>query len=445
MKKILLSILTLLAIGLGGNAQSWETIGTEGFTSGNIQYGCMDVYNGTPYIAYKDVANGSKCTVMRFNGTNWVFVGTQAFTPGIAREQSIAIDQQNGDVYVEYSDATVNKIVVAKFNDNNGVWEPLGQNGFASSPSEFYQQIKIDNGIPYLVYGGYQASLKQYTVGTPTGTWGAISAPVISPAQAWFTRMAVDGSDQYVIYSDMSELGKASVVKVNASSVSAVGGTLGFTAGGIGYTDITLDGSTPYISYQDSLVGREISVMKFNGTTWEYVGSQGISNGNVEDNRVLVHNSVPYISYFDESDGNIHVMKFNGTNWVSVGSAVANGQLQLSDMVINDDHVFIAYRDDSNLAGKMTVKKFDLNVPNSIGEIDIHNLSIYPNPVKSELFIEISDLKITRISILDYSGRLVKSINTIQNSIDVSDLNQGVYILKVYTQNSVSNTRFVKQ
>ena len=40
----------------GVNAQLWETVGTEGFTSGDVQYGCMDVYNGTPYIAYKDAS-----------------------------------------------------------------------------------------------------------------------------------------------------------------------------------------------------------------------------------------------------------------------------------------------------------------------------------------------------------------------------------------------------
>lgn len=446
MKKTILSILTVLAIGTVGHTQTWLTVGTEGFTSGDTQYGCMDVYNGTPYIAYKDVANGSKCTVMRYNGTDWVFVGQQAFTPGIAREQSIAIDQQNGDVYVEYSDATINSIIVSSFNDNTGIWEPLGQNGIASSPSEFYQQIKIDNGIPYLVYGGYQASLKQYTDGNPTGSWGAISAPVISPAQAWYTRMAVDGSDQYVVYSDMASLGKATVAKINATSVSAVGGTLGFTVGGVGYTDITMDNSTPYISYQDSINGRKITVMKFNGTTWEYVGNPGISGGNVYNTRILVHNSIPYIAYHDEGDGNIHVMKFDGTNWVSVGSAVANGQLQLNDMVINDDYVFIAYKDAGSLGGKMTVKKFYLNNSASVNVLDHDVLSIYPNPVQNELFIDSKGRQITEMNILDLSGKVIKSItNNNLKSIDVSELNQGVYLLEIQTESGISTTRFVKQ
>lgn len=443
MKKIILSIFTFFAISTVVNAQQWETIGSEGFTSGDTQYGCMDVYNGTPYIAYKDVANGSKCTVMRYNGTNWVFVGQQAFTPGIAREQSIAIDQQNGNVYIEYTDATINSIIVSSFNDNNGIWEPLGLNGVASSPGEFYQQIKIDNGIPYLVYGGYQASIKKFTSGSP-GSWAPISAPVISMAQAWFTRMAVGGSDQYVIYSDMASSGKASVAKINASSVSAVGGTLGFTSGGVGYTDIALDNSIPYISYQDSSVGRKISVMKFDGTSWVYVGNQGISSGNVENTRILTHNSIPYIAYFDESDGNIHIKKFNGTNWVSVGSAVSNGQLYLNDMVINNDYLFVAYKDGA-LGGKMTVKKIDLNSINSIEGDKKVVLKTYPNPAQNQLFIDVNDLEINEIEILDYSGKLVKSIiDNFSNNIDISDLKTGAYILRIMTKDGVSTNQFIK-
>jgi hypothetical protein len=439
MKKTVLSILAFMAISIGVNAQTWETVGTEGLTSGDTQYGCMDVYNGQPYIAYKDVANSSKCTVMRYNGTNWVYLGGQAFTSGLTREQSIAIDQQNGDVYVEYTDATINAIVVSRFNENNGTWEPLGQNGIASSPSEFYQQIKIDNGIPYLAFGGYQAMIKQYTASAWTGM-------VMSPSQAWYTRLAIDGTDKYIVYSDISALGKATVGKISTTGVSAVGGNFGFTTGGVGFTDIAVDNGTPYISFQDSLNGRKVSVMEFNGTTWEYLGGAGISGGNVYQTRILVHNSEPYIGYFDESDGNIHVKKWNGTTWESVGNAVSNGQIQLNDMIINDNHIFIAYRDGGALGGKLTVKKFNMNSTSNIDLSAKKKINIHPNPVQNNLFIELEDGEITEMSILDLSGKVVKSIaNNNAKIIDVSDLQQGVYILKAVTNKGVSTKRFIKQ
>jgi hypothetical protein len=446
MKKRILSIITLLALSTGVNSQTWETIGSEGFTSGGTQYGCMDVYNGTPYIAYKDVANGSKCTVMRYNGTNWVYVGSQGFTPGISREQSIAIDQQNGDVYIEYTDATVNAIIVSKFNDNSGIWEPLGQNGVASTPSEFYQQIKIDNGIPFLVFGGYQATLKQYNPGNPTGTWTATPGPVISMQQAWYTRMAIDGTTKYVVYSDMSAQGKASVAKAEPSSISAVGGALGFTSGGVGFTDISLDNGMPYISFQDSVNGRKISVMKFNGTTWEYVGSAGISGGSVEQTRILIHNAIPYISYRDENDGNIHVKKFDGNNWVSVGAAIANGQVYLNDMIINDDHVFISYKDVENFSGKMTVKKFNLNATSGLTVDETAVVTLYPNPAQNYLNFDLNTGVINKVSITDFTGKILQTITeNIGNKIDIFGLSKGIYFLNITTDSGVATQRFVKE
>jgi uncharacterized protein YjdB len=76
----------------------------------------------------------------------------------------------------------------------------------------------------------------------------------------------------------------------------------------------------------------------------------------------------------------------------------------------------------------------------------LSHLLIYPNPVQNELFIELNELEITKISISNYSGELVKSItNNTTKQIDVSDLKQGVYFLRVSTENGVSTNRFIKQ
>jgi len=72
-------------------------------------------------------------------------------------------------------------------------------------------------------------------------------------------------------------------------------------------------------------------------------------------------------------------------------------------------------------------------------------ISIYPNPVKNQLFIELDNQKVTEITIIDYSGRVVKTINSNVNTINVSDLQQGIYILKVATENGVLTNRFIKQ
>jgi len=80
-----------------------------------------------------------------------------------------------------------------------------------------------------------------------------------------------------------------------------------------------------------------------------------------------------------------------------------------------------------------------------IDEVTLNNLSIYPNPVQNQLFIESSDKQITELIIFDITGKIIKSIGYNTKIIDVSDLNQGVYMLKVATDKGVATQRFVKQ
>jgi len=81
-----------------------------------------------------------------------------------------------------------------------------------------------------------------------------------------------------------------------------------------------------------------------------------------------------------------------------------------------------------------------------VDEIEADKINIYPNPVQNELFVEVENEIITQMNIIDFTGKMVKSIsNGNSKSIDVSSLNQGIYILEIYSENGISNTRFIKQ
>jgi len=79
----------------------------------------------------------------------------------------------------------------------------------------------------------------------------------------------------------------------------------------------------------------------------------------------------------------------------------------------------------------------------------VEDLVLYPNPVKSNLTISSSlDLDQSVISVFDIAGRRVlnfKLTNNI-NSIDVSELSAGEYILRVITkERRISSQKFIKQ
>ncbi len=70
------------------------------------------------------------------------------------------------------------------------------------------------------------------------------------------------------------------------------------------------------------------------------------------------------------------------------------------------------------------------------------DFKIYPNPATDILTIA-SEADIYSVSIYDVSGRMVFSGE--RNVVDVSALNQGVYILNIFTNEGSHTTRFIKK
>lgn len=73
------------------------------------------------------------------------------------------------------------------------------------------------------------------------------------------------------------------------------------------------------------------------------------------------------------------------------------------------------------------------------------SFNIYPNPVNDVLFIESTET-VEEVSIYTIAGVMVYNETSLSNnSINVSELNGGVYIIKVRTENNETISRFVKK
>jgi hypothetical protein len=79
-----------------------------------------------------------------------------------------------------------------------------------------------------------------------------------------------------------------------------------------------------------------------------------------------------------------------------------------------------------------------------INKISHENISfnIYPNPASSELNIS-STNKIENVEVYNLTGMLLSSSS--KTKIDISELPQGVYFVKVFSENGVTAQKFVKQ
>jgi len=70
--------------------------------------------------------------------------------------------------------------------------------------------------------------------------------------------------------------------------------------------------------------------------------------------------------------------------------------------------------------------------------------TIYPNPAKSEIYIN-SELPIKKVEIYSLTGALLLSDNNFDGKMSVSSLLKGIYIVNIYTDNGVVVSKIVKE
>ncbi|MCE3296373.1 MAG: hypothetical protein K0R65_2087 [Crocinitomicaceae bacterium] len=70
--------------------------------------------------------------------------------------------------------------------------------------------------------------------------------------------------------------------------------------------------------------------------------------------------------------------------------------------------------------------------------------SVYPNPCKSMLNLDVVAASGARVRIYDLNGKMLRSA-AYESSLDVSDLRSGLYVLELESGGSVKRTRFVRE
>ncbi|HBD25805.1 leucine-rich repeat domain-containing protein [Flavobacterium sp.] len=69
---------------------------------------------------------------------------------------------------------------------------------------------------------------------------------------------------------------------------------------------------------------------------------------------------------------------------------------------------------------------------------------IYPNPVNDMLFFNTEE-NVIKVDVYDTTGRILSSNSVNDNKLNINDLQTGNYILKVYTENGITNAKIIKE
>lgn len=136
--------------------------------------------------------------------------------------------------------------------------------------------------------------------------------------------------------------------------------------------------------------------------------------------------------------GKIHAYEFSSNDWQELGEGVEG--------VVMIDFFGMATSistDGSTVSGS---GRFSENLGFGFGRVEVYGVPIlantnvtkkefrfYPNPVENLLHLDFEMAKVRDISIIDLSGKilLTQKLHTAKNSIDVSFLKSGFYLLKV--------------
>jgi hypothetical protein len=138
-----------------------------------------------------------------------------------------------------------------------------------------------------------------------------------------------------------------------------------------------------------------------------------------------------------------------GADRVNISALAADGAILSGDtgeLLLSDDEATFTLTVNAENAPEHT---YTLTVSRATSAINNPQIvtgecKIFPNPVKDDIFIK-SGLTFEKVEIYTLTGTLLKQESNFNGKISVSELLQGIYLLKIYTAKGIAVSRIVKE
>jgi hypothetical protein len=122
-----------------------------------------------------------------------------------------------------------------------------------------------------------------------------------------------------------------------------------------------------------------------------------------------------------------------------------NRSINLSDSGYVSQNVYLAFVNHTNRGFKLYLDSIqvEINNPVSTPNISHSEIKLYPNPSNGMVYISSSE-NISNIEVIDIAGKTVFIQSTQLSSIDLSQLNAGMYYIKFRTEKGIETKIFQK-
>ena len=366
---------------------------------------------------------------------------------------------------------------VKVFTLSSGNWVQLGNNLYGSEDNCFFgASISLSSDGSTLAIGEPGFNLSNNDSGQVkvfkliSGSWSQIGNNIDGDVNAVFfgnyVKLSNDGNtiaiSDFNFESVPSKIGKIKVYSLNTNI---------WTEKGTPITNLLGDDNLQHsISLNDTgdimaigipandeigLDSGKVKVYNFVLDDWVQLGND-INGNNVGDyfgfelnlsssGDVLAIGSPNY-----NSSGKVDLYKFVDNNWSQLGNimnvANENDLFGISISLSNNNILVVgAINNDSNGLDSGQVNIYDVNTFLSIETKEQNSFKIYPNPVSNFLRIQSTEnLFFEMVNIYDMTGKLIKPLKNIElKTIDVSNLEKGLYLLELILTNSNFREKFI--
>lgn len=208
------------------------------------------------------------------------------------------------------------------------------------------------------------------------------------------------------------------------------------------------------IDLENNILLENLEVYRNNLTTLDVMANTQLRSIICSENNInyfsLNNNSNLILLYADNNNlTNLTIQ--NGNNSALSGSFTYNGNVINNFSVLNNPNLRCIFVDDvnycnTNWLGKDTTSNYvsntaECNLLNTNENIFASKFKLYPNPSGDIIHIE-TDINLDNIEIYNMFGQLV--LETTKKDINVSQLNSGTYIAKIFTEDKMEIVKFVK-
>lgn len=171
------------------------------------------------------------------------------------------------------------------------------------------------------------------------------------------------------------------------------------------------------------------------GANWSILGNKGVNWYNSDRTQATAGNDC----------NNCPGAQWTGTSTVNTNYSYPLNALNSSTNVI---FRIVFHSDEGTNKQGVNVDNFLINGVLANESFELNDIAVYPNPSNGLVTISYGTLEPTLIEVYDVSGKLIltkDNLSTTQTNIDLSTVSQGIYFIKISSDNQNIVKRIIKQ